>query len=213
MDQNEMKRVVRAGWNAVADEYHERLGDELSYKPFDRDWLQRFRDLSSLGRPVLDVGCGPGHVSAYLSSLGLDVEGCDLSDEMIRVARAKQPGLTFFQADMLELELEAGRYGGALCMYSLIHLIRENVPGVLRRVRAGLVHAAPLLIAVHRGSGDVRADQVFDRPVQMAATLFVEDELAAYAEQAGFEVLSVEARPPYPEEFSSERVYLMGCRR
>ena len=42
--------------------------------------------------PVLDVGCGPGHVTAHLAGLGVDVQGVDLSPRMVEHARRLHPG-------------------------------------------------------------------------------------------------------------------------
>lgn len=36
---------------------------------------------------VLDVGCGPGHITARLQSLGTDATGIDLTSEFIAHAR------------------------------------------------------------------------------------------------------------------------------
>ena len=50
-------------------------------------------DVRALG-PVLDVGCGPGTVTAHLAELGVDVSGVDLSPRMVAHARRRHPALT-----------------------------------------------------------------------------------------------------------------------
>ncbi len=45
--------------------------------------------------PVLDVGCGPGTVTAYLAERGIEVAGVDLSPRMIDHARRLHPQCTF----------------------------------------------------------------------------------------------------------------------
>src|SRR5437773_6198242 len=74
---------VRASYDRVAAEYAERIAGELAGKPFDRALLDRFADQVRPLGPVCDVGCGPGHVTAYLHERGLDVFGVDLSPEMV----------------------------------------------------------------------------------------------------------------------------------
>lgn len=56
-------------------------------------------------RSVLDGGCGTGRVAIELARRGLDVVGTDLDQDMIGVARAKAPELTWVHADLSELEL------------------------------------------------------------------------------------------------------------
>lgn len=87
--------AVRRSYDAVAADYAERLGDELAHKPFD---CARLRDLAThVGRrgEIGDVGCGPGHVTAFLAAQGANVVGLDLSPAMIEQARARHPACRF----------------------------------------------------------------------------------------------------------------------
>ncbi len=56
-------------------------------------------------RSVLDGGCGTGRVAIELARRGMDVVGTDLDHDMISIARAKAPALTWIQADLSELDL------------------------------------------------------------------------------------------------------------
>lgn len=56
-------------------------------------------------RSVLDAGCGTGRVAIELARRGLDVVGTDLDQDMIQVARAKAPELTWVNADLSEFDL------------------------------------------------------------------------------------------------------------
>ena len=40
---------------------------------------------------VLDLGCGPGHLTDYLRSLGVDAMGIDMVPEFIAHAKATHP--------------------------------------------------------------------------------------------------------------------------
>jgi SAM-dependent methyltransferase len=61
------------------------------------------------GGPALDVGCGPGRLMRGCLRAGLDVEGCDISPDMLGICRHKaaQEGLsaTLYQQSMAELDL------------------------------------------------------------------------------------------------------------
>src|SRR2546421_3509407 len=54
-------------------------------------------------RCVLDGGCGTGRVAIELSRRGVEVVGVDLDRDMIELARAKAPDLTWINADLGEL--------------------------------------------------------------------------------------------------------------
>ncbi|MGH8918675.1 MAG: class I SAM-dependent methyltransferase, partial [Actinomycetes bacterium] len=54
---------------------------------------------------VLDAGCGTGRVGIELARRGLEVVGTDLDQDMIGIALAKAPELTWIHADLSELDL------------------------------------------------------------------------------------------------------------
>lgn len=56
-------------------------------------------------RSVLDGGCGTGRVAIELARRGLEVTGTDLDLDMIELARAKAPELSWIHADLSELDL------------------------------------------------------------------------------------------------------------
>lgn len=57
------------------------------------------------GSSVLDAGCGTGRVAARLASLGYDVAGADIDEEMIAVARERSPELSWQVAGLAEMSL------------------------------------------------------------------------------------------------------------
>jgi hypothetical protein len=85
---------VRATYGAIAADYADQLATELEGLPFER-WLLG-RVVSEAGRgPVVDAGCGPGHVTAYLAAAGADARGIDLTPRMVEQARACFPGVRY----------------------------------------------------------------------------------------------------------------------
>jgi predicted TPR repeat methyltransferase len=79
--------VVRQTWNEKADEWAEFARNENNY------WTQRMSAVAALaskhaplGR-ALDVGCGPGLLCRLLAGAGFEVNGVDISENMIRKAK------------------------------------------------------------------------------------------------------------------------------
>jgi SAM-dependent methyltransferase len=69
-------------------------------------------------RTLLDVACGTGHHLSHLRD-HYSVEGVDISEEMLRVARARLPDVPLHQGDMRSLEL--GRtFDAVTCLFSSI---------------------------------------------------------------------------------------------
>lgn len=91
-------------------------------------------------RSVLDGGCGTGRVAIELARRGVDVVGTDLDPDMIGLARAKAPELTWVQADLSELDLSS--------RFDAVVLAGNVIPYVARdRRRAAVIacsrHLAP----------------------------------------------------------------------
>ena len=92
------------------------------------------------GRALLDVACGTGAHLAHLRAW-YDVEGVELSDGMLSVARRRLPGVALHQGDMAEFRL--GRHFDAItCLFSAIGYVR-TVERLRRAVRNMARHLAP----------------------------------------------------------------------
>ncbi len=111
--------------------------------------------------PVLDVGCGPGTVTAYLAGLGVDVSGVDLSPRMVEHAGRLHPGLHFAVASATELRLEPASLGGVLGWWSLSNVPRDVLPDVLASFSRGLVPGGQVVVGAHVGDGEVRRTEAY----------------------------------------------------
>ncbi len=62
------------------------------------------------GARVLDLGCGTGHFSTYIKTLGYDVTGLDPSTKMLNYARQNFPDITFVEGYSNALPFEAATF-------------------------------------------------------------------------------------------------------
>ena len=131
---------IRDGYDAVAADYAREIGDELARRPFDRALLAMSAELADGGR-IADLGCGPGHVSAFLAGLGADVIGVDLSARMLDIARERVPDAEFVPGDLRDLPLPDASPAGAVAFYSLIHLAPATSPSRSARSRGSFARA------------------------------------------------------------------------
>lgn len=144
--------AVRAAYDGMAARYAELFADSLRDHPVERGLLAAFAELvrANGGRPVADLGCGPGYLTAHLSSLGLAAFGVDLSPAMIELARAAHPGLRFEVGSMDalgSLGIADGSLGGVLSRYSIIHLPPEQLPAVVAEFGRVLAPGGHLLLS------------------------------------------------------------------
>ncbi len=82
---------------------------------------------SPAGTRVLDVGCGPGHLSIRLADLGLEVTGLDLDPAMIERAQAHATGAdginrpSFVVGDASALPFPDASFDVAVSTFSVHH--------------------------------------------------------------------------------------------
>jgi len=128
---------VRAGYNLVSRAYRADTADETTQRRY-AGWLGEVRDRIPAGGDVLDLGCGNGiPASKWLSDNGFRVTGVDLSDTMIKRARALVPGATFLRgdvSDVREVDFEAGTFDAVVSFYALIHLPVPDQSEVIARM-------------------------------------------------------------------------------
>jgi uncharacterized protein len=94
---------VRASYDAVATTYADHFVDELrGGLPFETWVLDRVAAHAG-AEPVVEVGCGPGHVTAYLAEAGVDATGLDVSPGMVAEARRRFPDGSYAVGDLRRL--------------------------------------------------------------------------------------------------------------
>jgi SAM-dependent methyltransferase len=201
----------RKSYDVVADEYVDRIFDELRHKPLDRELLDRLTERTRGLGIVCDMGCGPGHVARYLHSHGASVFGVDLSPGMVQRARQLTPEVDFQVGDMLDLDVAEGAWAGIIAFYSLIHIPRSDLPQALGEFKRVLRTGGTLLAAFHIGDDTLHLDEWWGQAVCVDFHFFRPNEMAAALQSAGFHVEKIIEREPYPEiEHQSRRAYIFA---
>lgn len=198
-------------YSRIARVYADNIFDELKYKPLDRALLNRFGEAVQPLGVAVDLGCGPGQIARYLHERGVKVIGVDLAPGMVELAKQLTPDVEFFEGDMLALDFPDAAWGGIAAFYSIVHIPREQLVTALREMYRVLVPRGVLLLAFHRGQEVVHRDEMWDKPVNLDFLLFERVEVEGYLRAAGFKILEVSEREPYPEvEHPSRRVYIFA---
>lgn len=141
--------IVRHAYSARATEYIDLLGHIDAAAPEDQATVTRWaRDCTG---HVVDVGCGPGHWTAYLTEMVDSVEGIDPVPEFIDHARFAYPQVPYRVGSFGDLNDLPQALGGVFSWYSLIHLHPGDVPDVLATMHASLAPGGRLLLAFFDG--------------------------------------------------------------
>ena len=205
--------VTAAGYDAVAEEYSQRLYRELDNKPFDRTFLDRLASRIAEGL-VLDIGCGPGHVGKHIAGHGHRVLGADVSEKMVAIARRLNPGLRFEQGDMRRLLFDDKSFAAIVSFYSIIHVAAGELNVVFAEMRRVLQPGGLLAIAFHVGDQILRIDQLWGIKTSLDFVFFQPQQVACELSSAGLAVLESIERAPYDQsiEAQTRRCYMLAQR-
>lgn len=123
---------VRTAYDSVAGLYADMFADAGLLHPDDRALLQRWL-VGRTGR-VLDLGCGPGHLTAHLAAAGVDVAGADPVEAFVAIARSRFPGVAYEVGSFDTVA--AADLDGVLSWYSTIHTPPDRIDATLARLRS-----------------------------------------------------------------------------
>ncbi|BCJ54317.1 hypothetical protein Asp14428_57920 [Actinoplanes sp. NBRC 14428] len=183
------EKQVRDAYASIADLYIDLYGTSEQSLPADLAFIRRH--LSIRPGTVLDVGCGPGHLTAYLRSLNVDAIGIDLVPEFIAHAKATHPTGTYHIGTMQSLDAADNSIAGILASYSLIHIPPQDLDEVLTELRRVLKPAGKLVAGLF--DADDRTEP-FDHKVARAYRWPI-GEFSQRLAEAGFTEVEHERRP------------------
>lgn len=170
---------------------------ELNYTP----WLPESRDAA-----ILDVGCGPGRVLAFLESLGYRrLEGFDRDPEAVAAARRRVRAPIAVEDDWSRLLTGRPRAYDVVILKDVIYYVpRERVVDALRLVHGALKPGGRVIVEVFNGAaftGQWTANK--DAAILWTPT---EHTLRSFLEKAGFSSVALRAQRP-PSRTLRRRVF------
>ncbi|MFI2365846.1 class I SAM-dependent methyltransferase [Promicromonospora sp. NPDC019610] len=188
MTSSERLATVRDDYDAKAEAYTAFIGEAFAGQPLNHVMVQAFADLvrqfvgeqaageqaaggRSAGGQVADVGCGPGHVTAFLRDRGVDAFGVDLSPRLVEHAHAAHPGVRFDVGDLGDLGalgVATASLAGVMANYSLIHTPPDALPATLAELTRVLAPGGYLLVSFQALDAAGGPAESFDHKVSPA---------------------------------------------
>lgn len=158
--------------------YDARAGDYATHFAAERPdrFLAAFMAELPPGAFVLDMGCGPGTASAFLTAAGHRVDAVDASPGMVALARER--GVAARLGSFVDVAADAV-YDGVWANFSLLHAPRAEVPGHVARLARALRAGGVFHLGMKLGTGEGR-----DR-LGRFYSYFTRAELEGYLAAAG----------------------------
>ncbi len=187
MDQAEAEAKARYGYDQMAEMYTEHVSLEMTVPSIVRSVFESFAQQVQQQNPgkVADVGCGPGHITAFLASLGLDIFGIDNSPSLIEIARNSHPEVQFEVGQLASLPVETDSLQAVVSRHSLIHTPANLVPAALDEFARVLAPDGLLFLSFFGSAAATSHGEAFDHAVTTAYQLDV-DVMGDLLSSAGF---------------------------
>jgi uncharacterized protein YceH (UPF0502 family)/2-polyprenyl-3-methyl-5-hydroxy-6-metoxy-1,4-benzoquinol methylase len=203
---------VRGTYAVIAASSADELVTELADRPFEW-WLLDRVVAEAAPRPVVDAGCGPGHVTAHLVAAGADARGLDLTPEMVEQARARFPGVRYDVGDLTRLlrPENADGWGAVLGWYSLIHFAGSELPAAVAALARPLAPGGLLVLALHAGREVRRLTTWYGHDVEVDVVLHEVPDVVAAVRAAGLVDVEWYVRGPVEaRQETTDRLYVLA---
>lgn len=150
----------------------------MSSVKVDEKYYKKFMKETKKGL-ILDLGCGRGKVSNYLTQFGYECIGYDINEMAIRKGKELYPNLNLYVANVVDIPQQAKKANGAIYVYSLSSLKDEEALKSFVSCNTNLVDDGKLYIAVL--AKKVREYITYVNP-------FNEEKLRFLLDKAGFKI-------------------------
>lgn len=184
MDLKETYNRIAEDWNA------QHRGDDWWF-----EGTNAFISLLPQHADVLDVGCANGIKTKYLVDHGLQVTGIDFSERMIELAKQRVPEAKLFVFDMYEADALEGMYDGIYLSAVILHVPKDNVVGLLRKIVKHLRDGGYLYMAVkekreNEPNEEVKVEANLGYTYERFFSYFTAEEMTKYLMLAGLHLVS-----------------------
>lgn len=185
-------------------ETYNRIAEDWYQDHKQDDWwiegTDTFISFLQKGDLVLDIGCGGGDKSKYLTEKKLQVVGVDLSEKMIEIAKREVPSSAFFVLDLNEVTKLEYMFDGIFMQAVLLHIPKKEIIESLKRVTKKLKEGGYLYIAVKekRLQGveeEIKVENDYGYPYERFFSYFTLDELESYLQHIGLKVVFSKIKP------------------
>ncbi len=172
-------------------------------RDFSAPYYSTFRKLLPVGR-ILDAGCGTGYQTPFFLQAGYEYIGVDVSEQMLSIARARNPTARFEKMNLYSLAFPNNHFDGFWACAVLQHLPKKQVGQALQELSRVTKPGGICFIAVTEGVGERMERGRLGADDNRFFANYQEQEIQELLEKSGFRVLESACRRPknIPSGFS-----------
>ncbi|HAQ02741.1 TPA: hypothetical protein DEP30_03160 [Candidatus Nomurabacteria bacterium] len=184
-------------YNKIAKDWHtDHEKDDWWYEGTDK-----FISYLKEGNSVLDIGCAGGVKSKYLINKGLRVTGIDFSENFIDIAKKEVSNGNFRVMDINNIDKLNETFDGIFIQAVLLHIPKNEVLNILKKVVSKLNEGGYLYIAVKekREGGfeeEIKKENDYGYEYERFFSYFTLNEIKNYFKNIGLKVIFENEEPP-----------------
>ena len=192
------------------DQLAEKYQGEHSHNPFQAALIERVNALLPAGSSILDLGCGTGVPTAKIfTEAGKRVVGVDISEGMLRLAREQVPAADFKHGNFKDLPDDFGTFNAVTAFFSLLMLSKADIESTLRKATGWLAPGGYFAVGMVNFDADFVPFEFMGVPVNVSG--YLEPDLKATLQAAGFAVLDIETVDFQPQDGPAESQIFALC--
>jgi SAM-dependent methyltransferase len=189
---------TRQAWRDIwlATDFERELAT-LAY-PRAQELLNAYLPYLDKAAPILEAGCGPGHVVYYLRERGYNALGVDYAPEALKPTLAHYPSIPLHAADVHALPYPSG-YFGAYLSFGVVEHFEQGPMAALAEAFRVLRHGGTLILTTPHPNfvedlvklaNRLSPARVKNRPprAEYYETQYSHRQLTQFAQDAGFQV-------------------------
>lgn len=181
---------LKATYNKIADDWFKDHHDDTWWQ----EGTDKFLALLPKNASILDVGCGAGVKSRYLTQKGFEVTGIDFSEKMIEIARRESPDIAFNVVDIYDIDTYPKTFDSIFAQASLLHIRKDRIREVLAKLKDKINPKGLMYIAVKgiREGGvqeDIKKENDYGYEYERFFSYFSLSELEQYLKELDMEIV------------------------
>jgi ubiquinone/menaquinone biosynthesis C-methylase UbiE len=195
---------IEKSYDFLYDIYEKSFGADSEDK-----FIEKFEKLVPKNAKILELGCGGGKLTIDLYNKGYkNIEGVDLSEKMLSIARKKLPNVKFTKMNFLDLASNYPKesFDVVFGAYCFCHIPKSDMVKALKAANYVLKKGGLVFAITQYGSEELMLDEPLYKGKKIFMNRMNENEIRGYCENAGFSFAGSIIRNPDPHEIQWKKL-------
>ena len=123
-----IENMLKTTYNGIADKYVKESEDDWK----DKKYIDMFLKYLDKNMNILDIGCGVGELTEYISNKGHNVLGIDNAENMLEIARKRNPKAEFKNISLYDLCNLDRKFDAIIATYILVHISKTDISSIIK---------------------------------------------------------------------------------